>query len=54
MQLKKILIGLGGLVLIYIGVSQLLPAVKIIKMIKYALVLLWITAGAPYIFKKLK
>ena len=53
-QLKKILIGFGGLVLIYLILSKVLPAVKIVKMIKYALLLLWITAGAPFIFKKLK
>lgn len=53
-QLKKILIGFGGLVLIYLILSKVLPAVKIVKIIKYALLLLWITAGAPFIFKKLK
>ena len=53
-QLKKILIGFGGLVLIYLILSKVLPAVKIVKMIKYALLLLWITACAPFIFKKLK
>lgn len=50
-QLKKILIGFGGLVLIYLILSKVLPAVKIVKMIKYALLLLWITAGAPFILK---
>ena len=53
-QLKKILIGFAGLVLIYLVLSKVLPAVKIIKMMKYALLLLWITAGAPFVFKKLK
>lgn len=53
-QVKKVVIGLVGLILIYVVCSKLLPAVKVVKMIKYALLLLWITAGAPYLFKKLK
>lgn len=53
-QLKKILIGIGGLVLLYFVLSKALPAVKIVSMLKYALLLLWITAGAPFIFKKIK
>ena len=53
-QFRKILIGFGGLILIYLLLGKLLPAVKIIKMIKYALIVFWIIAGAPHIFKKLK
>lgn len=53
-QVKKIAIGLVGLIVIYVILSKALPAVKIVKMVKYALLLLWITAGAPYLFKKIK
>lgn len=52
-QLIKLLIGVLGLLIIYMGISKLLPAAKIIGMIKYSLVVLWIIAGAPYLFKKL-
>ncbi len=53
-QIKKVLIGILGLAVIYIGISGLLPDVKVIDIIKYALIMLWITAGAPYLFKKIK
>ena len=54
LQIKKALIGVLGLIVIYIGISKLLPDIKIIDIIKYALIMLWITAGAPYLFKKIK
>lgn len=53
-QIKKIAIGIVGLIIIYLVFSKVLPAVKIVKMVKYVLLLLWITAGAPYLFKKIK
>lgn len=53
-QIKKIIVGIIGLVIIYIGIGVLLPDVKIIDVIKYATTLLWVTAGAPYFFKKIK
>lgn len=53
-QLIKLIIGIAGILAIYLGIGKLLPAVKVIQMIKYALVILWIIAGAPYIFNKLK
>ena len=53
-QIKKIIIGILGLMVIYIGMSEFLPDVKVIDIIKYAAVMLWITAGAPYFFKRIK
>lgn len=52
-QATKVVIGIIGVLVIYIGMSKLLPTVKIISMIKYALVIFWIMAGAPYLFNKL-
>lgn len=53
-QITKIVIGLIGILVIYVGISKLLPAQKVVSMIKYALVIIWIMAGAPYLFNKLK
>lgn len=53
-QVIKLVIGIAGLTAIYIGMDKLLPANKVIEMIRYALVIIWIMAGAPYLFKKLK
>ena len=53
-QMTKIVIGIIGILVIYIGMSKLFPAIKVMSMIKYALVIIWIMAGAPYLFNKLK
>lgn len=53
-QVLKLVIGIIGILVIYIGMSKLLPTVKVVGMIKYALVIVWIMAGAPYLFNKLK
>lgn len=53
-QIWKIIIGISGLLIIYIGISKLLPSIKVIGMIKYTLVIIWVIAGAPYFFKRLK
>lgn len=53
-QITKIVMGLIGILVIYVGISKLLPAQKVVSMIKYALVIIWIMAGAPYLFNKLK
>lgn len=52
LQLKKILSGFGGTVLIYVGWDFIFADSVVFNLIKYALVLLWISAGAPYFFKK--
>ena len=53
-NIERAIIGLIGIVLIYIGIGQLLPDVQVISMIKNALVVFWMIAGAPYVFKRLK
>lgn len=53
-NIYRIIIGIIGILIFYVGVGQLLPSVKIVSMLKNALVMLWIMAGAPYVFKKLK
>ena len=53
-QMTKIVIGIIGILVIYIGMSKLFPAIKVMSMIKYALVIIWIMAGAPFLFNKLK
>lgn len=53
-QLAKVGIGLLGVIIIYGGMSRFLPAIKSISMIKYALTALWLTAGAPWCFAKVK
>lgn len=55
LQCLKMLIGLSGLLLIKFGLKPLLPFIpQISDLIRYTLLGLWITAGAPYIFKKLQ
>lgn len=53
-QITKIIIGIIGILVIYVGMSKLLPVIKVVSMIKYAMVIIWIMAGAPYLFNKLK
>ena len=53
-QILKMVIGIIGILVIYIGIKKLLPAVKVVSMIRYALVMIWIMAGAPYVFNKKK
>ena len=54
MQVKKVVFGMVILAIIYIGFSKLLPHVKVVSMVKYALVMIWMIAGAPYAFKRFK
>lgn len=53
-QIIKVMIGLATIIIIYIGLKNLFPEDKIFDMIRYAILLLWITAGAPYLFKSIK
>lgn len=48
----RLIIGFLGVFAIYLGIEKYLPDVKSISMLKNALVMLWITVGAPYLFKK--
>ncbi|OOB77979.1 MAG: hypothetical protein BEN18_09410 [Epulopiscium sp. Nuni2H_MBin001] len=51
-QIKKVIIGLIGLVIIYFIFEKLVIISKITQMCKYILLMLWITLVAPYFFKK--
>lgn len=51
-QVVKVIIGLVGLVILQIGLKKVFMDHKIFHMIRYALVMLWALAGAPYCFKK--
>lgn len=51
-QLKKILLGFGVTLVVYIGFEKMIGTNPLLEMIRHAIVLLWISAGAPYIFKK--
>lgn len=53
-QLKKLIIGIAGTLLLYMGYTTLFGSDPVLDMIKYAVVMLWIVAGAPYTFKYLK
>lgn len=52
-QISKIIIGIVGLAIIYLLFGIAFEELKIFKIIKYALCLLWISAGAPYFFNKI-
>ncbi|WP_054740350.1 phosphatase PAP2 family protein [Cellulosilyticum ruminicola] len=51
-QIVKVVFGLVVVFVIQIGLKKMFPAYKVFHMIRYALVMLWITAGAPYCFKE--
>ncbi|PHV69806.1 hypothetical protein CS063_13910 [Sporanaerobium hydrogeniformans] len=51
-QVIKIIVGIIGILFIYGGLKKVLPDQKLFHMLRYATVLLWISAGAPYVFKK--
>lgn len=53
-QVVRLMIGLLGIVFIYVAMDKIFESIKLVEMIKYILICLWTTAGAPYIFKKYK
>lgn len=52
-QLRKILLGFGVTFFVYVGFEKIFGSTPLLEMIRHAIVLLWIGAGAPYMFKKL-
>ncbi len=52
-QILKVVVGLGGLIIIASGLKVALPVVTIFDALRYMIIVLWIIAGAPYIFKKI-
>ncbi|MGL4343598.1 MAG: phosphatase PAP2 family protein [Cellulosilyticaceae bacterium] len=52
-QIKKVIIGLGGMGVLYLALREILPVGTQMDMIRYALLMLWMSVGAPYWFNKL-
>ncbi|MHC1748751.1 MAG: phosphatase PAP2 family protein [Cellulosilyticaceae bacterium] len=52
-QIIKVIVGFTVTILLYIGMKTLMPKNILTDMIRYSVVLLWVSAGAPYLFKKL-
>ena len=52
-KIYRIVLGLIGMLVIYMGIGKLLPDIILLGMLKNAFVMLWIIAGAPYLFKRL-
>ncbi|MDA3734254.1 phosphatase PAP2 family protein [Niameybacter massiliensis] len=50
-QLFKIAIGLGGAIVIAVAFQFITQGDLILSMLKYGIIVLWLTAGAPYVFK---
>ncbi len=51
-QIIKIVIGIVGLLILQVGLKKIFLEGKPFDMVRYALVMLWVLAGAPYCFKK--
>lgn len=51
-QAVKVMIGILGIIVFQVGLKKVFPSYKVLHMIRYALTMLWVLAGAPYIFKK--
>ncbi len=51
-QLKKLIIGFGGTLILHSVWQSVFPRIPACEMVQYALLLVWITAGAPYVFKR--
>ncbi|HHX62514.1 MAG TPA: phosphatase PAP2 family protein [Epulopiscium sp.] len=52
-QISKAIIGFGGLIVVAGGLKLALPELMIFTFFRYMLIVIWIIAGAPYIFKKI-
>lgn len=53
-QVTKIGIGILGVAILFIGGNQWLPSIKVVTTVQYALISLWIVAGAPWVFTRIK
>lgn len=52
-QYKKIAIGLGGMGSLYLFFKVIMPVGVQMDMIRYAILMLWMSVGAPYFFVKI-
>ncbi len=51
-QILKLLIGFSGLLIIKSGIKMILPAVILSDFLRYFILGLWLTVGAPALFKR--
>ena len=51
-QIVKVVIGFGGLMVLAVGLKMLLPQLAPFNFVRYMALTMWIIAGAPYVFKK--
>ena len=54
----RYLLGMVGLIILYLGLKLVLPENpvflgQVLRFIRYALIGVWVTAGAPFLFKKI-
>lgn len=52
-QISKLIIGFGSAIVVAIGLKLLLPGLRVFDFFRYMFVMVWIIAGAPYVFKEL-
>lgn len=50
----KYVIGVIGFLLLYVGLKLVLPEANVSAMVRYFLLGLWLTLGAPYLFERLE
>ena len=52
-QVIKIVLGLAGIVIIRSGLKAIFPNAAFWDMLRYAVIAIWATLGAPFVFKTL-
>ncbi|MCY6369047.1 phosphatase PAP2 family protein [Clostridium ganghwense] len=52
-NILKLILGIAVVLLIKVGLKKILPGYLISDFIRYVFIALWMTVGAPYLFKKL-
>lgn len=53
-QIYKLIIGLTGLVIIYSGLKIFTPQLLVFGFLRYMMIVIWMIAGAPYVFMRIK
>ena len=52
-QIAKVIIGIAGILALYIGLKLWLPEMFVIRVVRYGAIGLWISLGAPWVFVRL-
>lgn len=52
-QVLKAVLGFGGLIVIAGGLKLIFPSMIILDCLRYMIIVIWVIAGAPYLFKKI-